>query len=391
VTGLDPGHALILSGGGAQGAYEVGVMQALFSGESPSTARTPVVPGIVTGTSVGGFNAAALMSFDTGDLRAAADALADVWLETFADAGDGCGSGVFRYRADPLALLGRCGSPDRRPRVGTLIEEAASLAVDFADRGATLLRSSTDLSARPLELIDLETLLSFEPFEHVIRSRLQFDRLRHSARAFRMPATNWRTGQVRIFANADMTDEWGPAAVLASAAIPGVCHSVEIEGQPYVDGGLVMNTPLKPAIDSGAEVLHVVYMNPDVSAIGLPRMRNTVNTFFRSMVIGFGEVMNQDIRQAARMNRWIGRIGLPSAAASLEVPHLDPSEEGAPYRPLTIHRYHPAADLGGAFRWLSFEREYLSMLVERGRTETIEHDCKTNHCVLPEDSDTTTD
>jgi NTE family protein len=47
--------ALVLSGGGAYGAFSVGVIKALFAGRSPSTGYQPLQPGIFTGTSVGAF------------------------------------------------------------------------------------------------------------------------------------------------------------------------------------------------------------------------------------------------------------------------------------------------------------------------------------------------
>ena len=50
--------AVILSGGGANGAFEVGVMKALFAGKSPTTDRRPLEPDIYTGASVGSYNAA---------------------------------------------------------------------------------------------------------------------------------------------------------------------------------------------------------------------------------------------------------------------------------------------------------------------------------------------
>src|SRR5258708_3986551 len=52
--------ALVLSAGGANGAYEGGVVRALFEGASPGTGRLPLAPRIFTGTSVGGYNAAVL-------------------------------------------------------------------------------------------------------------------------------------------------------------------------------------------------------------------------------------------------------------------------------------------------------------------------------------------
>ena len=62
-----------------------------------------------------------------------------------------------------------------------------------------------------------------------------------------------------------MTDELGPRAILASAAIPGFFPPTEVGAQPFVDGGVVLNTPLVPAIEAGADILHVIYMDPDVS------------------------------------------------------------------------------------------------------------------------------
>jgi predicted acylesterase/phospholipase RssA len=51
---------LVLSGGGAFGAYEVGAIKALYSGHSRATAGAPLDPDIFVGTSVGNFNAAVL-------------------------------------------------------------------------------------------------------------------------------------------------------------------------------------------------------------------------------------------------------------------------------------------------------------------------------------------
>ena len=64
-----------------------------------------------------------------------------------------------------------------------------------------------------------------------------------------------------------MSDYLGPRAILASAAIPGFFPPTEVGAQPFVDGGVVLNTPLLPAIDARADILHVIYMDPDVSNI----------------------------------------------------------------------------------------------------------------------------
>ena len=54
-------HAVVLSGGGADGAYEVGVVRALVSGRAAACAGGPIVPEVWTGTSIGSLNAAFLV------------------------------------------------------------------------------------------------------------------------------------------------------------------------------------------------------------------------------------------------------------------------------------------------------------------------------------------
>ena len=73
-------QAVILSGGGANGAYEVGVLKALFMGQSAATLHTPLEPDIFTGTSVGAFNAAFLVSCWHKYGLASVANLENVWL-----------------------------------------------------------------------------------------------------------------------------------------------------------------------------------------------------------------------------------------------------------------------------------------------------------------------
>jgi predicted acylesterase/phospholipase RssA len=53
-----------------------------------------------------------------------------------------------------------------------------------------------------------------------------------------------REGKVKVFTNKDMTDELGCSILLASATIPGMFPMVEVSGEVYVDGAVLMN-PLK--------------------------------------------------------------------------------------------------------------------------------------------------
>lgn len=113
-AGTVPGRtALILSGGGALGAYEVGVLKALTSGAAAGDHPRPFDPDLLLGTSVGAFNATFLAARKDVSLAEAVARLEEVWLERIADRGGG--NGVFRYRLDPRRLadpLRWC----RRPR-----------------------------------------------------------------------------------------------------------------------------------------------------------------------------------------------------------------------------------------------------------------------------------
>src|SRR5580692_11928836 len=88
---------LVLSGGGAFGAYEVGVINALYSGKSPATAGVALDAGVFAGTSVGSLNAA-ILAMNKGGAEASAKRLHDIWIHHVADNGDGRGNGVYRVR-----------------------------------------------------------------------------------------------------------------------------------------------------------------------------------------------------------------------------------------------------------------------------------------------------
>ena len=53
----------------------------------------------------------------------------------------------------------------------------------------------------------------------------------------------------------------------------------------FVDGGVLMNTPLSPAIHSGARVLHVIYLDPDIKCLPLSDLQTTLGTLQRIMTI----------------------------------------------------------------------------------------------------------
>jgi len=382
-------HAVVLSGGGARGAYEVGVLQALFAGASSSTGGRPLVARIFTGTSVGAYNATFLAQAETAGADTVAR-LKELWCRRIAETPATCGNGVYRLRVpdptrwldpgclrQPLALLGEAGQD-------ALFWSGYALAY-----GAQLLTSDEPPFLRAAETFNLAALFSRQPLAELVADTIDLGRLRASANALAVVASDWVNGRVSVFRKADITERVGTAAILASAAIPGVFPPVELDGTACVDGGLLMNTPLRPAIAEGADVLHVIYVDPLVSALPFPPLPNTLDTSSRIYTILLAAQMNGDLRVAATVNEELAALGgrpasdLPVARARRQVAPGGAFRDGTPYRPLEIHRYRPQTDLGGAESLLDFRLPHIDNLIARGYQDALHHDCRACACIVP--------
>ncbi len=95
----------------------------------------------------------------------------------------------------------------------------------------------------------------------LVDDHADFERIEDAPIPLHVVATDLLTGLDRRFSS-------GPAvnAVMASAAIPAVFPPVVIGGVPYIDGGVVNNTPISHAVDLGADEVWVL---PAGTACGL--------------------------------------------------------------------------------------------------------------------------
>ena len=372
---------VVLSGGGANGAYEVGVLKALAGGQSPSTGHQPLDPAVIAATSIGSFNAAVLLSNLTDSLGSAVGALQKVWLERISLSGRASRNGVFRVRANPLSWIdvGVIRNDPLKP-ARDLASDAMFLAKDWSARAREFTTSSGSLERRAAELVDLSTFVTPAPSEELVRETVSLPRVRSAPVALKVTATRWRNGTLRLFSNADFTDAIGASILLASGAIPGIFPPVSIDGEPFADGGVVLNTPLKPAIDAGARTLHVIYLDPDPAAIPLKPVGSTIDTIGRMFAISFAATMKRDLEIASRINQGIHAV--EAAARGESVRALEPLHMGGRgHRPLQIHLYHPASDWGGTLGMLDFQRDRVARLIERGYNDAVGHDCATAGCV----------
>jgi predicted acylesterase/phospholipase RssA len=377
-----PRQGVVLSGGGASGAYEVGVLKALLT-----AGERPLEPQVFAGTSIGSFNASFLVSQWDSQGRSSIANLEALWLGRLATSLGGLGraNGLFRIRGSPIDMLDPTAYlPNPLRPLFRVAEDGAFFFLDAMRRLAYIGQSRESLLQRLANVLDVSLLLATESWAELLRG-IDFSAIRHSTRRLRIAATNWQTGELRVFANRDMTNETGPLAIQASSAIPGLLPLVLIGAEPHVDGGVVMNTPLDIAIKAGTDELHVIYLDPAVRAIPTAALNSTIDSAYRQQLISWATVMTEDIETTRWVNRTLQALQhlREDGRGPEEIAFLERELKVEGLRPLTVHRYHPADDLaGGALGLLNFDRPHIERLIERGFDDARHHDCVQAQCVL---------
>ena len=100
-----------------------------------------------------------------------------------------------------------------------------------------------DLASRLFSPYDLG-MAALNPLADILAENIDFERLRASPIKLFVTATNVRTGRGRVFRNAELT----PEALLASACLPTMFQAIEIDGEPYWDGGYSGNPTITPLV-----------------------------------------------------------------------------------------------------------------------------------------------
>ncbi len=197
-----PSLNLALQGGGAHGAFTWGVLDALLADGRFDFDG-------VSGTSAGAMNAICLaQGLMSGGRDGARAALARFW-HAVAD------SSPF-----PSASNDASGDPPKMPA-------ALKLMLQWTDY----------LSPEQLNPLDIN------PLRDILVEQIDFERL-HTENPIRLfiAATHANSGKVRIFRNPELSVD----AILASACLPTIHHTIEIAGEPYWDGGYSANPAVFP-------------------------------------------------------------------------------------------------------------------------------------------------
>ncbi len=358
---------LVLTGGGARAAYQVGVLKAVRE-MLPQAERNPFP--ILCGTSAGAINAATLAVF-SDNFHAAVDRLLGVWENFHVH---------HVYRSDPVGIA----------RVGARWLAAMTL----------LSRTSP------------EALLDNSPLAEMLSRSLEFGRIQENIDngalyAVSITCSGYSSGQsVSFYQGGPDTEAWertqrvGAAMpiraehLMASAALPFIFPAVKINREYFGDGSMRQIAPISPALHLGADRVLVVSTAWQASDAEPPRVRG--NTYPSVAQIAghalnsiFLDSLNADIELVQRINRTISLIppekvreaGLP--LRQIKVLVISPSQ---PIERMVVRHVHELPwtvrfllrGIGAMNRngsnlasYLLFEAGYCKALIDLGYQDTM--------------------
>src|SRR5271166_6200060 len=299
-----------LQGGGSHGAFTWGVLDRLLE-------ETWLKVEAISGASAGAMNAAVLVSGHMEGGAEGARAALNAYWKRVAEAA----------RFSPLQR-----SPlDRMMDRWTLDTSPAYLVMDLMSR----VFSPYDLNPS-----------GHNPITAILAESIDFAHLAEAPIKLFITATNVHSGRGRIFRNKEIT----PDVLLASACLPTMFQAIEIDGEPYWDGGFVGNPTITPLVRESD--------GPDVILIQIkPRERRETPRTASEILNRLNEIsFNASLMKELRM------IALLRQAA-------DPgSGEGARWAGMRTHRImtDKLAEFGASSK-LNAERAFLAMLKEEGR------------------------
>jgi NTE family protein len=243
--------ALLLQGGGALGAYQAGVYEALTEAD--------LRPNWIAGISIGAINGA-LIAGNAPEARV--DTLRAFWE---------------RVTAKPWCdwsehLLLAKGDAARQ----WLSQISSNIALVSGASGFFAPRSPAPW-LHPPGTMEATSAYDTSGLKATLEQLIDFDRINSNRMRLSVGAVNVRSGNFVYFDTATRTI--GPEHIMASAALPPGFPAVEIEGEHYWDGGLVSNTPLQWLVDNRAHLNTLTFQVDLWSARGeLPRTLAEVST-----------------------------------------------------------------------------------------------------------------
>lgn len=296
---------LVLSGGGARGAYEAGALSELL----PQMDAAGEAPSRLVGTSAGALNVVALAGLAQQGWAAATKQLRDWWSTV---------------------------------RFSDIARVPSSALKDVGSYVAQLVGGKAELLS----------LLDTRPMRHTLEQRLPMEAMHANIRdgvidAVAVAATSTATGGTVVFVEAApgvrmprddrkrniryVGTELTVDHVLASAAVPVAFRPVLIPGHGYcVDGGVRLNTPLKPALKLGCEHVAVVATHPltwtaQACDEASPDVFAVASLLLKAVLV---DHMLEDLRTLVKINK-LARAATSSGYRTVSVKFVGPPADQA--------------------------------------------------------------
>lgn len=350
--------ALMLSGGGARAAYQVGILKAI----STAMFRNETSPfKIICGTSAGAINATALACY-ASCYHLGVKKLEWVWKN-------------FRteqvYHSSFTDVFGHI-----------LRHSVASFQADYATRTPASLLDNQPLRRLLKQLMDLK--------------RIDRNLVNEHLHALCINASSYSTGESVSFFQSLSHDNWqrvkrrGEKTIIniehlmASSAIPLVFPTVKIEHGYFGDGSVHQISPLSAPIHLGAEKIVIIGLEPpqDVKYWGYQRHHPSLASVAGHLLDTiFSDTLRADLERMERINSTIAKqeaLGIPSDLRPIKTLMLNPSHN---FNEIAQHHFErlPRAvrtllrtigvkksSSSSLTSYLLFEREYTSQLIHLG-------------------------
>lgn len=363
-------HALVLSGGGARAAYQVGALRYI------AKAIPNYRPQILTGVSAGAINAAQLASY-RGKWPDAVETLRELWLQldTSRVYNTKLSSIMMRVFVWGLRIItgGRLGRADVRGMV---------------DNSALREFLGTYLPVEGQRICGIQENIDDGLLESLAIITTNYGSGRSVAWVESSQEMLWNRGQLRGNL-AELTIDH----IMASAALPMFFPAVQLESAWHGDGGVRLTAPLSPALHLGAtRILAVsprakpVISLPEELRAPYPSPIQIAGVLLNAV---FLDLLDYDALQMNRINRLVAQVPEDKRAGlrQVEVMVLRPSKDlgalaaehelGMP-RSLRFfesglnNRFDRSSD---AISMVNFEHEYLSLLMRLGEEDAAQrHD-----------------
>lgn len=357
--------ALVLTGGGARGAYQVGVLHWLA--RNYPDLQVP----ILTGVSAGAINAAHVAAHP-GNFRQSAEEMRNLWSELTPD-------NIFRADAGSLSL--------HALRMGLRLMSGGLL------RGPNV---QAFLNTQPLGELLEEALAAVDGELTGVEASIARGKLK----AFAITATSYSTGQSVTWVQGRDIKLWERPQrksyqtkirvehIMASAALPIFFPAIKVGNSWYGDGGVRLSAPLSPALHLGARRVLAVSTRyarsreeSDVKVIqGYPPPAQVLGVLMNAI---FLDLVDQDAARLERLNTLLDKL---------------PPEQRDGMRHVKLFVIRPSRDLGklvseyepklpAAFKFMTrglgtretrspdmlsmlmFQKDYLTRLMEIGEAD----------------------